>query len=139
MARKRKKEETTATNEAAADSDSSSAFVCPECGRTFGRAAALGAHRKRAHGVAGTSRSASKTSRRRSSRTSPGPRRNTRANAVPASTGANGRARSRRQTAAVDRDALLRSLFPNGIPPKEDVVRSVNAWLDEAERLSDLA
>ena len=32
------------------------AFPCPECGRTFGRAAALGAHRKRSHGVAGSSR-----------------------------------------------------------------------------------
>lgn len=31
-------------------------FVCPECGRKFGRAQALGAHRSRAHGVAGTSR-----------------------------------------------------------------------------------
>src|ERR1041385_7036846 len=42
-------------------------FVCPECGRTFGRAAALGAHRSRAHGVAGKSaRAASSTGRRAS-------------------------------------------------------------------------
>jgi hypothetical protein len=33
-------------------------FKCPECGRTFTRAAALGAHRRQAHGIAGaTSRS----------------------------------------------------------------------------------
>jgi hypothetical protein len=32
-------------------------FTCPECGKTFGRAAALGAHRSRAHGVAGATAS----------------------------------------------------------------------------------
>ena len=39
---------------------------------------------------------------------------------------------------APDRDALLQTLFPNGIPAKESVIRSVNAWLDEAERLAGL-
>jgi hypothetical protein len=38
----------------------------------------------------------------------------------------------------VDRDALLRALFPQGIPPREDVVREVNAWLDQAARLAEL-
>jgi hypothetical protein len=38
----------------------------------------------------------------------------------------------------VNRDQLLRTLFPNGIPAREEVVRSVNAWLDEAERLARL-
>ena len=33
-------------------------FVCPECGRSFTRAAALGAHRRQAHGVVGVSRQA---------------------------------------------------------------------------------
>jgi hypothetical protein len=38
----------------------------------------------------------------------------------------------------VNRDALLRSLFPNGIPASEEAIRSVNLWLDEAERLARL-
>jgi hypothetical protein len=38
-----------------------------------------------------------------------------------------------------DRDALLKALFPNGIPPREDVIRAVNSWLDDAERLTRMA
>jgi hypothetical protein len=38
----------------------------------------------------------------------------------------------------VDRDALLQALFPNGIPARENVIRELNGWLDEAERLSRL-
>jgi hypothetical protein len=38
----------------------------------------------------------------------------------------------------VNRDGLLRSLFPTGIPASEDAIRSVNRWLDEAERLARL-
>jgi hypothetical protein len=30
----------------------------------------------------------------------------------------------------------LRHLFPDGIPPRQDVITQVNAWLDEAERLA---
>jgi hypothetical protein len=30
----------------------------------------------------------------------------------------------------------LRTLFPNGIPPRQEVIAQVNAWLDEAERLA---
>jgi hypothetical protein len=37
---------------------------------------------------------------------------------------------------SVNRDALLQALFPAGIPAKESVIRSVNSWLDEAERLA---
>jgi hypothetical protein len=37
---------------------------------------------------------------------------------------------------SVDRDALLRTLFPSGIPPRQEVISQVNAWLDEAERLA---
>jgi hypothetical protein len=33
---------------------------------------------------------------------------------------------------------LLATLFPNGIPPREDVIRSINSWLDEGERLAKL-
>jgi len=40
------------------------------------------------------------------------------------------------QGSAVDRDKLLQSLFPTGIPAREDAIRQVNAWLDEAERLA---
>jgi len=28
------------------------------------------------------------------------------------------------------------TLFPNGVPPRESVIRDLNAWLDEAERLA---
>jgi hypothetical protein len=38
----------------------------------------------------------------------------------------------------VNRDSLLQSLFPTGIPAREDALRQVNAWLDEAERLARL-
>lgn len=90
-------------------------LVCPECGKTFMRAASLGAHRNRAHGVSGASgRKTTTSSRSRAARTT-------------------------RATAGLDRDALLRALFPNGIPAKERVIRDVNAWLDQAERLAKLA
>jgi hypothetical protein len=38
----------------------------------------------------------------------------------------------------VNRDALLRSLFPNGIPATEQALQQVNAWLEQAERLTRL-
>jgi hypothetical protein len=38
----------------------------------------------------------------------------------------------------VDRDALLRIVFPNGIPVRDDVIRTVSRWLDEAEMLARL-
>jgi len=40
--------------------------------------------------------------------------------------------------AAVNRDALLAALFPNGVPPRESVIREVAQWLDQAERLAKL-
>jgi hypothetical protein len=30
----------------------------------------------------------------------------------------------------------LKALFPNGIPPKEEIIRAANSWLDDAERLA---
>jgi hypothetical protein len=33
---------------------------------------------------------------------------------------------------------LLKSVFPDGIPAREDVVRAATGWLDEAERLARL-
>lgn len=93
-------------------------LVCPECGKTFDRAASLGAHRNRAHGISGAST-------RRT--TAAGARRQNAARRT-ASSADNG----------VNRDALLAALFPNGIPARERVIREVNAWLDQAERLSRL-
>ena len=95
-------------------------FVCPECGRSFGRAAALGAHRSRAHGVAGQSGRATSRRARTSQAKASGAR------AARASASANG----------VDRDGLLKSVFPGGIPAREEVVRAATVWLDEAERLA---
>ena len=121
------------SNEAVKNSEAakSTEFVCPECGRTFTRAASLGAHRFQAHKVAGAKGRPTKRAARAtavaSARTGTRRRIRTRAAAAPATTSANG---------AANRDALLRTLFPNGIPAKESVIRSVNAWLDEAERLA---
>jgi len=118
-------------------------FVCPECGRTFTRAASLGTHRRQAHGVVGESRQARRarsgtsTTAVRAGATSQG--RRTRATRTRRRT-TSGTSRSRPASAAgdrgVNRDALLQALFPAGIPAKESVIRSVNTWLDEAERLA---
>lgn len=91
----------------------SSAFACPECGREFGRPAALGAHRRQAHGVVGA------TNSRRVARL-----------------GAAAPRAAARPRDSMMRDALLQVLFPSGIPAREDIVRAVNVWLDEAERLT---
>jgi C2H2-type zinc finger len=91
-------------------------FKCSVCGRTFGRAAALGAHRRRAHGIPG----AASTVRASKTRT---PR-------ARASATRDGRA------AGANRDTLLAALFPQGIPPRENVMRAVDTWLQEADRLS---
>jgi hypothetical protein len=56
-------------------------------------------------------------------------------------TGTRGGGASREQSAGngkVDTDGLLAALFPSGIPARRDVIRRVNAWLDEAERLASL-
>jgi hypothetical protein len=118
---------TTPTTRKQAPKPATDAFICPECGKTFTRPAALGAHRKLKHGVAGTSANASSNRRsaKRGRTSSAAARRRT---TTPTAT--NGNVRS------VDRDALLRTLFPNGIPPRQDVITQVNAWLDEAERLA---
>jgi Zinc finger, C2H2 type len=116
----------------------STEFVCPECGRTFTRAASLGAHRRGAHKIPGatskaaaqsekssTTASTTKTARRRRARTG----KRAAAPAIRTNSASNG---------ATNRDALLQTLFPSGIPAKESVIRSVNRWLDEAERLARL-
>jgi uncharacterized C2H2 Zn-finger protein len=105
-------------------------FTCPECGKTFARAASLGAHRQRAHGVAGTSKPPSRGKGRQGSsaraRRSSSPSRQRTATAVRAQT----------QDGGVNRDALLQAIFPNGLPAREAVIRRANEWLDEAERLA---
>ena len=124
-------------------------LVCPECGRTFTRAQALGAHRRQAHGVAGTSKNAkaqkaaaasTASSRRggklRSRTTSSAGSTATQSKRAGGAARSSGSRNGRRQT--VDRDALLRTLFPTGIPPQQDVIFAVNRWLDEGERLARL-
>jgi len=122
--------------------EKSNEFVCPECERVFTRAASLGAHRRQAHNIVGAASQAraqtatpptdaqptattAATTRRRRTRAS----RTTAAQPTPSSSSSNG---------AVNRDALLQTLFPNGIPAKANVIRSVSNWLDEAERLTRL-
>jgi hypothetical protein len=121
----------------AAQTGTAGETVCPECGRTFKRPSALGAHRWQAHRVAGSSPQA--RSRRRTAKRAagtPGDGRDSE-RALPAAS-ANSEARSTGADAAVDRDALLRIVFPNGIPVRDDVIRYVSRWLDEAETLARL-
>jgi uncharacterized C2H2 Zn-finger protein len=119
-------------------------FKCPECGRTFSRAAALGAHRRQAHGVTGASAKA-KSSIGRTRRTTTAKRPRTGATATSSSNRRRAAARTassdgrRGTTRRADRDALLKALFPNGIPPREDIIRAINAWLDDADRLTRMA
>jgi Zinc finger, C2H2 type len=109
-------------------------FVCPECGRTFTRAASLGAHRRQTHNVPGaTNKTAAQTTESSNGTTArTARRRRARGRTQPA------RPTSNRPSNSANRDALLQTLFPNGIPAKESVIRSLNAWLDEAERLARL-
>jgi hypothetical protein len=117
-------------------------YDCPECGRTFTRPQALGAHRRQAHGIAGNSRNAAAPKTRRASKPSASSTR--RAGTATATAAAARPTRRRRRTRAarqqqgVDRDALLQTLFPDGIPAREQVIGALNAWLDEAERLAKL-
>src|SRR6266511_1745500 len=131
-------------------------LVCPECGKTFTRPASLGAHRNRAHGIAGASavaranaKKATRAGKAAAARSAS--RGKTAARSTPAASvkrqatsrpptarpaGSTRRRSSNGQHAPVDRDKLLQSLFPTGIPAREDAIRQVNAWLDEAERLA---
>jgi hypothetical protein len=167
--------------EKAKSTKASGEFKCPECGRTFTRAAALGAHRRQAHGVVGAVSAArsrrgratgSRAGRTRSKSAAPARRKTAaaktktaaaKAKAAAAKTASRSARTARRtsQTAraqpatrtrsatqgsstprrrdssdAVNRDALLAALFPNGLPAKEDVLRAANQWLNDAERLA---
>jgi C2H2-type zinc finger len=102
---------------------SNSANTCPECGRRFSRAQALGAHRRQAHGIAGTSR---RTQARQQ------------ADGRAASGGDTGKSARRRSANGVDHDRLLQTLFPDGIPAREDIIGALNSWLAEADRIARL-
>jgi hypothetical protein len=91
-------------------------LICPECGRAFTRAAALGAHRRQKHGVVSPRHNALPVSRKTA--------------VVRIRNGQPAKAEG------VDRDKLLRMVFPNGVPPRQDVLNDVTAWLDQAERLA---
>jgi len=118
---------------------SNSTPTCPECGKTFARPASLGAHRNRAHGVAGASKRAQRTRARKGSRNGGTTHRGSRPQTTRHQTT---RRRSGTITTAqgqsgnINRDALLQALFPNGLPAREAVIRRANAWLDEAEQLA---
>src|SRR5580765_6654692 len=123
----------TAAKASTAKATATAASTCPECGKTFSRPAALGAHRARVHGVAGTSpnaRSRRNAAARQAAATRPG-----RPAARTAASSAT-RTGSRANGAGVDHDALLRALFPDGIPPRQDLIAAVNDWLSQADRLA---
>jgi len=127
------------TASAAADGSTDASFVCPECGKTFARAQALGAHRSRTHGVAGTSRAARAASGKPRVAKSGATRTRGGTSRSGSSQASNGRRRSPRPgSARVDRDQLLSVLFPNGVPAKASVITALAPWLDEAERLSKM-
>lgn len=112
------------TGKAAADEQAPETFACPECGKVFTRAASLGAHRQRVHGVAGA-----KTKARSRGRTAAARRRShATATTNPRASGA--------RDGGVNRDALLQAVFPNGLPAREEIIRRTNTWLDEAEQLA---
>ena len=36
----------------------------------------------------------------------------------------------------IDRDSLLKTVFPAGIPARTDVIQAAGVWLDQADRLA---
>jgi hypothetical protein len=123
---------TTAGTAAKPQAATAAVLTCPECGRTFTRAAAMGAHRSRIHGVAGSSQNAR---RKRTTTAAAKPATPTKRASTPRPAAGNGRSPG---NGRIDRDALLKTLFPNGIPARQDAIVAVNDWLNEADRLSRL-
>jgi hypothetical protein len=105
---------------------------CPECGRSFSRPAALGAHRSRVHGVAGNSQNA----RSRRSRTTPATTTQPPRTRTQTANRTNNGATRPNVRSGVDHDALLRALFPDGIPPRQETIAAVNTWLAQADLLA---
>jgi hypothetical protein len=108
-------------------------FVRPECGKTFSRAQALGAHRSRTHGVPGGKRA--RASAGAKSRAAKAGARGRGGAAGGRSSGARTRS-SQGEGGQVDRDQLLAVVFPNGVPAKVSVIEALAPWLAEGERLS---
>ncbi len=136
--RPRKAENGAAASQAAETRGTQGELSCPECGRTFTRAAALGAHR-RTHGVSGNSRGAVRSRAARSKAKTSRSRRSSGSRSRSGSASRSGaRSGSTTSQARVDRDALLQVLFPSGVPARFEAIRAVGAWLDEAERLARL-
>jgi hypothetical protein len=124
---------TTADN--ATSTKGTAALTCPECGRVFSRPAALGAHRSRVHGVAGTSQNA-RSRRNRTTAAATRQRRTRTQAATPAPSSSSNGATRRTRRDGVDHDALLRALFPDGIPPEQELIAAVNDWLARADTLA---
>lgn len=95
-------------------------LMCPECGKSLKSVQGYVGHVRNKHGVnnedamkqletAGYKRPESQT-RVRSPR--------------------------RKATQGIDKDTLLRSVFPKGMPPNAEIVQATGRWLDEADRLN---
>jgi hypothetical protein len=98
---------------------STSVNVCPECDRSFARPQALGAHRRQAHGIAGTSA-------------------RTRARSQTRGRGTSGNTTGKNRSSGVDHNRLLETVFPDGIPARKDVIGALDSWLAEADRIARL-
>jgi hypothetical protein len=125
----------TTTADTPAPAKGSAALTCPECGRTFSRPAALGAHRSRVHGVAGSSQNA-RSRRKRTTAAEPQQRRTRAQTSTAAPSRSSNGATRRSARIGVDHNALLRALFPDGIPPKQELIAAVDAWLAQADTLA---
>jgi len=117
------------------DGASAEEFICPECGKSFARAQALGAHRNRTHGVAGTSRTSRTARGAKRRQVKPAPAASRRRSAAARRDGGS-RANDGGQ---FDRDGLIAAVFPKGVPPKASVIAALSPWLDEGERLSRMS
>ena len=95
----------------------------------------MGAHRSRIHGVAGSSQNARRKRTTTAAAKPASPAKGTSTRRPTATAAANGRST---RNGSIDRDVLLKTLFPNGIPARQDTIAAVNDWLDEADRLSRL-
>jgi hypothetical protein len=133
--RGRSKPDASGATSASQAAQEQGAFVCPECGKSFGRAQALGAHRSRSHGVAGSSRAARSAASKSGAKTETArPRQGRRSNL-----GGSPEQAPQRDGGGVDRDQLLTTLFPHGVPAKVSVIEALARWLEEAERLSRMS
>jgi hypothetical protein len=127
---------------AAKNTPTAGGYVCPECGKRFRSPAGLGSHRRRAHGVVGATAKSRAGSVAAAERAASAGRRVSASNGGGASRSGASATRARRpggsarRDSTVDRDALLRAVFPQGVPPRESVIRDLSAWLDAAERLA---